>query len=167
MQEINLLANDLLHEQTPTLLHHYTSVNGVKGIANSRSLWATCLAEQSDTQELNAAIQILDGIAARYARESGGFVSLVLHRLASAISERRRWLFITCFCADDDSKHHWNEYGRYRLDVPVHDGSRFLIEPKAFEQDCWMRPCVYSADEFANVAERAIVATSTSLQKYV
>lgn len=39
----------------PTLLHHYTSLVGLAGIVNTKSLWATSVDELNDTSELHLA----------------------------------------------------------------------------------------------------------------
>jgi Protein of unknown function (DUF2971) len=44
-----------------TTLYHYTSLEGLLGISNSRSLRATHIAHLNDSQELTLAVELLDG----------------------------------------------------------------------------------------------------------
>lgn len=49
----------LLTRKPPEYLYHYTSISGLSGIVESRSLWATDISYLNDTQEFRYAISLL------------------------------------------------------------------------------------------------------------
>jgi hypothetical protein len=49
LADINSIRLRLLGDSPPPVLFHYTSLEGVIGITNSRSLRAFCVANQKDT----------------------------------------------------------------------------------------------------------------------
>ena len=95
----------------PRILCH-TKEESSKKIIATRTLWATCLTEQSDTTELRHGIALVEEIAMELLdKQSNPFVQEVLSGLADFMRTRRSMLFITCFCGGDASPFHTETYG--------------------------------------------------------
>src|SRR5271165_2386630 len=74
----------------PKHLHHYTDVNAVEAIINSRSLWATCIADQNDKSEIVNATELVAEISeAKIRTRISAFAKEVLQCLAAQMEERR------------------------------------------------------------------------------
>jgi hypothetical protein len=86
---------------SPRILCHYTRDESSKKIIATRTLWATCLTEQSDTTELRHGIALVEDVAMELLdKQSNPFVHEVLSGLADFMRSRRSMLFITCFCGE-------------------------------------------------------------------
>lgn len=163
---LNTRADELPLGPIPEVLAHYTSCQAVKSIADKRSLWATCLADQSDTTELQDSILTLQECASHAAASASEIGRQVLEQLPDALRDRRPWLFITCFCADSASRFHLEKYGHYRLDVRVSSARGLNLRPSMFEADCWIRRCIYDQDLFSKFGAEAIQDVVSALQQY-
>src|SRR5580698_9205372 len=96
----------------PRILCHYTRDESSKKIIATRTLWATCLTEQSDTTELRHGIALVEDIAMELLdKQSNPFVQEVLSGLVDFMRTRRSMLFITCFCGGGASPFHTETYG--------------------------------------------------------
>lgn len=123
----------------------------------NRSLWATCIADQSDQAEISHASEIVVRLAEEIqSSEVPEFSLNVLKRLPFFMEERRQWIFIACFCDDHDSDLHWREYGDYRLTfAPPWTGmpSLALSDPQA---ECWYQRVIYEDQLQQGAIERAL-----------
>jgi hypothetical protein len=115
------IQREVFRRPAPRSLHHYTkTAETVQSVAESRQLWATCIADQSDQFEISHAAHLVVRSASAIQRsETSDFSIDVLQRLPFFMEERKRWMFIACFCDDDDSEMHSRDYGDYRLTFPA------------------------------------------------
>jgi len=91
----------------PQILCHYTREESSKKIIATRTLWATCLTEQSDKTELRHGIALVEDVVMKLLdKERNPFVQDVLSGLADYMRSRRSMLFITCFCGGAASPFH-------------------------------------------------------------
>jgi hypothetical protein len=166
-EAVRKVGKRLYDGKAPTALHHYTRAETVVSIADSRSLWATCLTDQSDQSELLHAIDLVRLTAQKVI--SGGvpeFTAGVLRSIASLMEERRRWFFIACFCGNSDSRHHQGSYGNFclRFDAPWM-GKPHLTFPMS-NADYWYQRVIYDATLQKTGLEEALGAVATALQRY-
>jgi hypothetical protein len=164
LREIQL---ELFHGAAPKFLHHYTNSSAiVESIVRSRSLWATCLADQSDQTEISHSSEMVVRLAEEIERSEVSEFSLnVLKRLPFFMEERKRWIFIACFCDDHDSGLHWRGYGDYRLTFPppwTDMPSLALTDPQA---ECWYQRVVYDERLQRRAIERALRSISLAISQ--
>ena len=138
------IVNKIFAGPAPTFLHHYTSAATVKSIIESRSMWATCIADQRDTAEISHASQLVASTAAEIARSgTSEFAGDVLKRLPYFMEERKQWIYIACFCDDDSSALHWKEYGPYRLSFTTPWSDRPALGLLDSRSECWYQRVIY------------------------
>lgn len=159
------IQHELFHGPAPQFLHHYTKFPAVvESIVRNRSLWATCIADQSDKTEISHASEMVAHLAKdlQYP-EISEFSLSVLKRLPFFMEERKQWIFISCFCDDQDSDLHWHEYGDYCLTFPspwAGMPSLTLSDPQA---ECWYQRVIYDERKQEDAMERALRSISLAI----
>jgi len=159
------IQHELFDGPVPQFLHHYTkSSSVVQSIVRNRSLWATCIADQSDQTEISHASEMVARLGVQlHGAQISEFTLSVFKRLPFFMEERKQWIFITCFCDDHDSDLHWREYGDYRLTFPSPWGdapSLGLLDPHA---ECWYQRVIYDEQKQVDAMERALQAISRAI----
>src|SRR5258707_15061571 len=97
---VGRIRSHLYPRHLPQALYHYTSFNGVLGITDSRTLWATCVEDLEDHTEIRHGIEMVqEEVSRRHALGVAGFPQRVLRFLSEALSTRRAWTFVACFRA--------------------------------------------------------------------
>jgi hypothetical protein len=97
----------------PQIRCHYTQEESFKKIMATRTLWATCLTEQSDKTELRHGIALVEDVGMKLLdKERNPFVQDVLSGLADYMRGRRSMLFITCFVVELHRHFMWKNMGR-------------------------------------------------------
>jgi hypothetical protein len=164
-ESLREIQHELFHGPVPQFLHHYTKSSAVvESIVRNRSLWATCIADQSDQTEVSHASEMVARLAEELRRpEISEFSLSVLKRLPFFMEERKQWIFIACFCDGHDSDLHWREYGDYRLTFPspwVDMPSLALSDPQA---ECWYQRVIYDERKEGDAMERALRSISLAI----
>lgn len=147
---------DLFRGPAPRQLHHYTKAPVVESIIADRALWGTCLADQADQTEVSHAAALVAQLAESLAVRSNSFSRDVLRRLPFFMEERKRWIFIACFCDDDNSALHWSSYGDYCLTFPVPWTSIASLTLGDSQSECWYQRVVYDEKMQRQAIERAL-----------
>lgn len=151
----------------PRFLHHYTKrVEIVESIVEKRELWATCIADQSDEFEIShAADLVLKSASALRRSEISEFARDVLTKLPFFMEERKRWMFIACFCDDHDSERHWRDYGDYRLTFPAPWTGVPALELSDTQAECWYQPVVYDEQAQQDAMDRALRSIAKAISE--
>ena len=99
-------------------IYHYTMTEGLKGIVETNSLWATSAYYLNDTSEIEygcrLAIKILDQ---NFSEASSGFAKMALHHAGTILGDpsqrevRASTIYVTCFCESDNLLSQWRAYG--------------------------------------------------------
>lgn len=142
----------------PKHLYHYTKLSGVKGIIESRCLWATCVAEMADPKEICLGAEIVEREALSLARNEPSFVREVLNGLPDHIRKRMAYTFIACFCGLGGSTYHWQTYGDYRLTIPTDDEHGPLVSPASLGVNAQYHKVLYDRCK-QEAALRALLRT--------
>ena len=151
----------------PQILCHYTPEESSKKIVATRTLWATCLTEQSDKTELRHGIALVEEIAMKLLdKERNPFVQSVLSGLADYMRSRRSMLFITCFCGGDASPFHIEEYGSvcFRFRRPSGGPPPLTLNGLGVER--WFSPVICGQNEQRRAIRKFLVAASALLLKH-
>jgi hypothetical protein len=151
----------------PTVLCHYTPEESSKKIIATRTLWATCLTEQSDKTELRHGIALVEDVVMQLLdKERNPFIQDVLSGLADYMRSRRSMLFITCFCGASASPFHVEKYGPVCFRFTEPGGGPPPLTLNGGGWDRWFNPVIYGE----NAQRRAVIdfleAASMLLQKH-
>jgi hypothetical protein len=136
-------ARRLFSQQIPQTLYHYTDIEGAKGIIQSNALWGTCLANQrKDASELQDAIQVIrEEIDTVVNKGLPPLSKAIFESISVVLDSRRKWSFITCFCGDEYSQHHWCKHGKYRFGI---SSSQLLnLRCGDYKATHWLQPVIY------------------------
>jgi hypothetical protein len=97
----------------PRRLHHYTTLNGLKGITSTSSLWASDVRYMNDASELAYAVDLIaELVRGRLAEVEDQVLREVLptrHGFANAFEFGAR-PFVACFCEEEDLLSQWRGY---------------------------------------------------------
>jgi hypothetical protein len=104
-----------------TILYHYTSAEGLKGIIESNDLWATSAYYLNDSAEMfygyNVLKEVLDQWLSKNSRPEDSITlgfARQLRRSFEDLFEKRllKPIYLTCFCEDDNLLSQWRAYGQ-------------------------------------------------------
>jgi hypothetical protein len=162
------VCRELFGGPAPKELHHYTKADVVRSIIETRSVWATCVDGQAaDKGEIShAAALVIDRAAGLSHSKMPRFATDVMNRLPYFMEERKKWVFIACFCDDDESTTHFGRFGPYRLTFPAPwvEAERLALQDSAAE--CWYQRVVYSEEKQRAAIERALRAIVSAVSLY-
>src|SRR6266496_2487783 len=103
-----------------TILFHYTSAEGLKGIIESNELWATAY-YLNDAAEMfygyNVLKEVLDQWLSKNSRSEDSITLGLARQLRSSFGdlfEKRllKPIYLTCFCEEDNLLSQWRAYGQ-------------------------------------------------------
>ena len=151
----------------PRILCHYTREESSKKIIATRTLWATCLTEQSDTAELRHGIALVEEVAMELLDDqSNPFVQEVLSGLADFMRSRRSMLFITCFCGGAASPFHIERYGSVCFRFTQPRGGPPPLTLKGMGGERWFSPVIYGEKDQRRAIKHYLSAASRLLTKH-
>jgi hypothetical protein len=162
------VCRDIFGGTAPKEIHHYTHAYVVRSIIETRSVWATCIDGQAaDKGEVSHASALVAEAVAELSRSKiPSFAADVLHRLPHFMEERKRWVFITCFCDDDESTTHYARFGPYRLTFPAPWAEPETLDLQDSAADCWYQRVVYSGEKQRTAIGRALHAILSAVSLY-
>lgn len=129
-----VLLRDINPAERPEVLFHFTTVAGLMGIADGRSLWASLATSLNDSSEVLFAVKLAaDLIDKHQVPAPEVFAQHIRYYLDpdnSPDQARIRWYpFVTSFCGRADSVTHWLHYGHSGTGVAVGFDSQKLVQP--------------------------------------
>jgi hypothetical protein len=142
------LLTDLYDEKPTRTLYHYTSLHGLQGIVESRSMWATEIRYLSDAKELVQTLEIfLSAIRIRY-QTSDATKRELFQQLETWLRDRLvsgHLVFISSFTEEGNHLSQWRGYS------PLGEGVSLGFDPQhlrkiAQEQAYQLGKCVYDYD---------------------
>jgi hypothetical protein len=95
-------------DETPRHVYHYTTIEGLKGIVSTGSLFATEITFLNDSSELVYADQIIRKYTA--SADSSNLGRLLLSELNETLDRGRVELYVSCFCDSGDLLSQWRAY---------------------------------------------------------
>jgi len=151
-------------------VYHYTTGEGLKGIVESKSLWATGAYYLNDTSEIEYGCRL----AARVLEESfaaaeTAFAGAVLREAHTILSDpaqrevRTTTLYVACFCEGDNLLSQWRTYSRsggFALGFRVADLERLQPEPTTVS----LRKVLYAKEDQIKLVRDLIGAAITVLR---
>jgi hypothetical protein len=112
----------LITPAPPEILYHYTSIEGLMGILESRSIWLSDYQYLNDRREINHGADIIREVARKMLKKSNDkLVSKLLEAWIVNLDNIEDRIFIASFSADGDSLSQWRAYGTVALGFKVSD----------------------------------------------
>jgi hypothetical protein len=166
-EAVHQVHRELFAAPVPRDLNYYTRASTVVDIVESRSVWATCVRDQRDDKsEITHTAELVSKLAEEISSsEISAFAADVLRRLPCFMEERRRWMFIACFCENQGSAVHWERFGNYCLTFSAPSTgipSLALLGPNS---DCWFQRVVYDEGLQRDAVDRALRAVVLAISQ--
>jgi hypothetical protein len=101
-------------------IHHYTDLEGLRGIVEKDDLWLTNAQYSNDEEEMEHGYQIAQTVV-REAKEKPPTPEgrLYIDHLEKLINARRAQCYICCFCQNGDLLSQWRGYAAYGTGVDL------------------------------------------------
>ncbi len=146
------------HSSTVELkLYHYTTLEGLRGILNSRSIWFTHTSTLNDPLELKYGKQlILDILNEVTNNENEGNIKNLLRFLSDTVNGftiMTNQTYVACFCESENLLSQWRSYaaqgGGYNLGLRFQSNTKFYHALDDTEEDSYviLRKMVYDVEE--------------------
>ncbi len=139
------------------ILFHYTNLEGLKGILNSRSFWCTHSSTLNDPSELEyGKILILSILEDFKSKESDSIVDQFLHNLISNFSAFNIFsynAYIASFCELDNLLSQWRIYASqgngYSIGIRFKTDTKFFHDLNDNEEESYviLRKMIYNLEE--------------------
>lgn len=150
----DLRSHVLFMRPVPEKLFHYTTLNGLRGIVESRSLWLTKAAYLNDRSELKFAISLFQCEANNQVAALVGSRSDIADLLRDAAHQLDSFqetnICLASFCEDGDLLSQWRGYGSAGLGVALGFSGHALERVNRTGWGNLLR-CVYEPNEHMQV----------------
>lgn len=112
---------ELMHPDDAYDLYHYTSLEGLKGITESHSIWATAINYLNDASEIKYGCAVLDEVLTAWEKaneNNNSRAACVLELLRDAFNARDAKMtgemefYVACFCEEGNLLSQWRAYGQ-------------------------------------------------------
>lgn len=148
-----LPSRALFEAPPPAELFHYTDLDGVAGILESRYLWLSKVSTLNDTSEINLAVQHFKTLA----HEAAGSLAMDEAKLLQAAAEaldhfRRTNICVGSFCEEEDQLGQWRSYGNDGRGIAIGFASAELVR-LAREHHVRLVRCVYDPAQHVRITK--------------
>lgn len=137
----------------PKLLYHYTTLEGLKGILENRSIWFSHMSTLNDPLELQYGKKIIiDEIESLLKEEKDPLLIrffLMIRNFVEAFGKHMMHLYIACFCEDDNLLSQWRSYssngGGYNLGLQIDSKTNYSNNPLDYSKQplIFLRKVIY------------------------
>jgi len=141
---------ELVNRPIPDVLWHYTSLSGLLGIVENKSLWATDIRFLNDREEYLHALNLIDNAAKEISNESVKSLLLgVIHEAceSGALSPTHMQVFVISFSAAKDLLSQWRAYTEALKGISLGFNLTTIRPPEDIGSMVTFAPCVYKAEE--------------------
>ena len=151
---IDRLASTPLFEAEPPLeLYHYTDLDGVAGILDTRYLWLSKISTLNDTSEISLAVHHFKVLASEAAQTLPANEAKLLQEAAEQLDHLRRTnICVGSFCEDEDQLAQWRSYGNDGRGIALGFAAAALVRI-AREHDVRLVRCVYRPEQHAQITK--------------
>lgn len=159
------------------LLYHYTNLEGLKGIINSRSIWFTHASTLNDPTELKYGKQlILNSIEKVNSNIKDRNIKELLDGLTTNISAFDTVLYhtyVACFCKSENLLSQWRSYaaqgGGYNLGLRFKTDTKFYhaSDKSKEETHVILRKMIYDVEEQKQLVMDYISSITSSAEAYL
>lgn len=158
---MSLISNLIDHEDVPLPieLFHYTDQNGLLGIINSNSFWATKITCLNDSSEYFLAFKIAENILESL-RQNREFDSTKIHYLIDEMSSFQDNIYVGSFSEKGDSLSQWRAYCSGTSGYAIGFKCEKLDEI-ARNQGFYLSKCIYDSNIQENIIHDLILRQLT------
>ena len=156
-EAVQSIRLSLFGKGLPPVLYHYTGFRGVLGIGDSCALHAISTEDSKDQTEIQHGIEIVrEEIQRKEESETNSFARTLLRSLPEALSSRKRWTLVACFCPDLGSTFHRSEYGDYCLRFDTLSSLDPQLRPRGLHADVRYQHVIYEPSEKHEAIRQAV-----------
>jgi hypothetical protein len=149
----HLASRPLFEAQPPLELFHYTDLDGVAGILNSRYLWLSKVSTLNDTSEVNLAVHHFKVLARESAASLPTDEAKLLQEAADELEHVRRTnICVGSFCEEEDQLGQWRSYGNDGRGIAIGFNSAALARIASSHHVRLVR-CVYRPEQHAQITK--------------
>jgi hypothetical protein len=139
----NLPSRSAFEHDPPPELYHYTDLDSLSGIFQTRTLWLSKISTMNDTSEIALAVhhfkRRVDEVVKECEREEAVFLQ---HVAAQLEGFRRTNICVASFCEEEDQLNQWRSYGADGRGIALGFKSARL-QKLASDHGLRLVPCVY------------------------
>jgi hypothetical protein len=148
-----LPSRGLFEHDPPPELYHYTDLDSLSGIFQTRSLWLSKISTMNDTSEIGLAVRLFKRSVDAHGKDSARDESDFLQHVAAQLEGFRRTnICVASFCEEQDQLNQWRSYGADGRGIALGFQSGRL-EQLAQDHGLRLVPCVYEPDLHVRMAE--------------
>jgi hypothetical protein len=148
-----LPSRSAFEHDPPPELYHYTDLDSLSGIFQTRTLWLSKISTMNDTSEIALAVQHFKRCAEHRAKESPRDEADFLQHVAAQLEGFRRTnICVASFCEEEDQLNQWRSYGADGRGIALGFKSERL-EKLANDHGLRLVPCVYEPDLHVRIVE--------------
>ena len=148
-----LPSRRLFEHEPPAELYHYTDLDSLSGIFQTRTLWLSKISTMNDTSEIALAVQHFKRCAEARAKESDRDEAVFLQHVAAQLEGFRRTnICVASFCEEEDQLNQWRSYGADGRGIALGFHSSRL-DKLANEHGLRLVPCVYEPELHVRIVD--------------
>ena len=148
-----LPSRKLFEHDPPAELYHYTDLDSLSGIFQTRTLWLSKISTMNDTSEIALAVQHFKRCVEAHTKESGRDEAVFLQHVAAQLEGFRRTnICVASFCEEEDQLNQWRSYGADGRGIALGFPSARL-EKLAEQHGLRLVPCVYEPELHVRIVE--------------
>jgi hypothetical protein len=149
----HLASRSVFEHDPPPELYHYTDLDSLSGIFQTRTLWLSKISTMNDTSEIGLAVRHFKHCVESHARESEREEAEFLAHVASQLEGFRRTnICVASFCEEQDQLNQWRSYGADGRGIALGFPSERL-QTLANEHGLRLVPCVYDPKLHERITE--------------
>ena len=151
---------NLEKEEIKDVIYHYTTLEGLKGIIEDNSIWATKISYLNDSSEYRIAIELMK----KRLSEKSDWCAQIFEETLNTFG----WLenpnvYVCSFSEKDDSLSQWRAYSKNSVGISIGFKTKEL-EKLAKNQNFTLSKCVYFPQEQINLIDKALLYIFDLLQ---
>lgn len=148
-----LPSRKLFEHDPPAELYHYTDLDSLSGIFQTRTLWLSKISTMNDTSEIALAVRHFKRCVDTHAKESERDEAVFLQHVAAQLEGFRRTnICVASFCEEEDQLNQWRSYGADGRGIALGFQSSRL-DKLAIEHGLRLVPCVYEPELHVRIVE--------------
>ena len=149
----NLRSRSLFEHEPPPELYHYTDLDSLSGIFQTRTLWLSKISTMNDTSEIALAVAHFKRGVEAHAKESERDEAVFLQHVAAQLEGFRRTnICVASFCEEEDQLNQWRSYGADGRGIALGFQSSRL-DRLAEDHGLRLVPCVYQPDLHVRIVD--------------
>jgi len=161
----NLPSRSAFEHDPPPELYHYTDLDSLSGIFQTRTLWLSKISTMNDTSEIALAVRHFKRCVDAHAKESERDEAVFLQHVAAQLEGFRRTnICVASFCEEEDQLNQWRSYGADGRGIALGFPSSRL-DKLATEHGLRLVPCVYEPELHVRIVEDLLAMLLTEYRK--